>query len=797
MFLRTGAGEKQNMTYTLNWSSSSKAPLTVAELSLNSNTSLVFTGKGYPNYGEILQENFLKLLDNFSNDSAPSNPTLGQLWFNSQTTSLNVYDGSNWKTVGNTKRQSDAPAQPSAGDLWWDTLNASMKIYDGANWNQIWPTQKRLVVAGAEEYNKMVDIYNLVAGTPSGESFSESFGYGQTPLAYENNTTISNAKWLELIGKMKPILQHQGTDFSGLATRGFILTDDSSQGISSALSEYNATFNAFISAKTNAHNVNPSGQTFNTLATFNRTTSYFNKKSHDLTYTFDNINHIKSFFNAGGKFKLSSSFSPSTSSAFNTEWANFISGINASFSANGTALQETYTETVILSGPVSSSVFVNNKYIGVGGGKFYKSNDGLAWTQIADVTATYGGNTNKIVYNGTVLMAADSSPISGSTGQYLLYSTDEGVTWQSSPISSVISQQGNWVVSALDTIGDKIMICAQIVNADNVIYFTTINGTSIVPNSIQRISTQWVYTKKMIANDDPSLGPQGKAYVAATSTNTGATQSIFYSSSLSSWTQVFSVSGYNNRIIDMCFSSEKNRYIAVGLAGRIYTSTLGNAGPTEWTTNISTTRPTPNDLYCVRFLNGFFYAVGTNGTILASSDGINWVVKNVETTGPALTSIYYDSRYGTLIAFGSDTNTLAIYTSHDNGETWQRRTNGTTTVNAVNAIQGFYDLVAGTAPIEIYRKTLQDPNSSGAYLKILASYDIRTNSKVDLKLSIVYAPDGVQDVSPSWGSGTCTAIGSSTSGFIVGKPSAEYLNSPVIEYPTTAQTGTFITDNNI
>jgi hypothetical protein len=79
MFLRTGAGEKQNMTYTLNWSSSSKAPLTVAELSLNSNTSLVFTGKGYPNYGEILQENFLKLLDNFSNDSAPSNPTLGHV----------------------------------------------------------------------------------------------------------------------------------------------------------------------------------------------------------------------------------------------------------------------------------------------------------------------------------------------------------------------------------------------------------------------------------------------------------------------------------------------------------------------------------------------------------------------------------------------------------------------------------------------------------------------------------------------------------------------------------------------
>lgn len=787
------------MTYTLNWSSSSKAPLTVAELSLNSTTSLLFTGKGYPNYGEVLQENFLKLLDNFSNATPPPNPTLGQLWFDAQTTTLNLYDGSNWKAVGNTKRQAAAPTQPNAGDLWWDTTSSSMKIYNGAEWGQIWPTQKRILVAGAEEFNKMVDIFNLVAGTPSGESYSESFGYNQTPLTYESNSTITNDKWVTLINKMKPILQHQGTEFSGLSTRGFILTEDSSQGISSALSEYNATLNAFSSAKTNVRNVNQAGQTSSILISHNRTASYFNHKSHDLTYTFDNIAHIKAFFNAGGKFKLSSTFAPSTSSAFNTEWTSFINGINATFSAKGSSLQETYTETVTLPSPVLSSVLVNNKYIGVGAGKFYSSSNGLAWTQIADVSATYN-NINKIVYNGEVLMACDYSPINGFGGPNLLYSTDEGLTWAVSPIAAIMSQNGVWSLTALDVIDDnKIMIYADVLSwQDTSLQYITTNGTTVVNNAIGRIATQWVYAIKMISNSDPLKGPQGRAYLASTLASTMSGSGLFYSSDLQTWAQVFSISGTENRIIDMSFSPEKSRYVAIGLGGKIYTSVLGIDGPITWAANTPASGPTTENLYCTRFLNGLFYIVGANGTILISSDGINWILKNSEVDGPDLVSIHYDSRYDMLVALGPDTLKTAIYTSRDNGDTWQKRVDGSTTIiNSTNTIKGFYDLVPGNAPLEIYRKTLQDPNSAGANLRILASYNILANSSIDLKLSIVYAPDGVQDVSPTWGSGTCTAIGVTSSGFTVGKPSADYLNNPVIGYPTTTQTGTFISDSNI
>ena len=63
------------MTYTLNWTSNSKTPVSVDPLSIETDsTSLVLTGKGYPNYGEFLQENFLKILENFSAPTPPLNP---------------------------------------------------------------------------------------------------------------------------------------------------------------------------------------------------------------------------------------------------------------------------------------------------------------------------------------------------------------------------------------------------------------------------------------------------------------------------------------------------------------------------------------------------------------------------------------------------------------------------------------------------------------------------------------------------------------------------------------------------
>lgn len=49
-------------------------------------TSLVFTGKGYPDYGDRINENMLHMLEHFASDTEPVFPTGGQIWYDRSVT---------------------------------------------------------------------------------------------------------------------------------------------------------------------------------------------------------------------------------------------------------------------------------------------------------------------------------------------------------------------------------------------------------------------------------------------------------------------------------------------------------------------------------------------------------------------------------------------------------------------------------------------------------------------------------------------------------------------------------------
>ena len=89
-----------------------------------STTSLSLVGKNVANYGQYLNNNFVGLLQNFANTSnnPPRSPTTGQLWYDTTTGKLNVYDG-NFKSVSGAIVSSVQPNLLSSGDLWWDTAN--------------------------------------------------------------------------------------------------------------------------------------------------------------------------------------------------------------------------------------------------------------------------------------------------------------------------------------------------------------------------------------------------------------------------------------------------------------------------------------------------------------------------------------------------------------------------------------------------------------------------------------------------------------------------------------------------
>ena len=123
------------MAYTVNKTNSSASPnqYTVQDNVINTQTDLSLVGKGYAGYGEVIAENFLHLLENFANTSAPSKPIIGQLWYDSADNRIKVYNGSTFNPLGGARYQSTAPSNQQAGDIWIDSDTGQLYFYNGTN----------------------------------------------------------------------------------------------------------------------------------------------------------------------------------------------------------------------------------------------------------------------------------------------------------------------------------------------------------------------------------------------------------------------------------------------------------------------------------------------------------------------------------------------------------------------------------------------------------------------------------------------------------------------------------------
>lgn len=113
----------------------------VADGTIDTTTDLRLIGKNYAGYGEVQNENFLHLLENFANSSAPPKAITGQLWFDNSATvkKLKVFDGTQWKAATGTAVQNSAPAGLTAGDLWFDPSTNQVSVWSGSEFILVGP----------------------------------------------------------------------------------------------------------------------------------------------------------------------------------------------------------------------------------------------------------------------------------------------------------------------------------------------------------------------------------------------------------------------------------------------------------------------------------------------------------------------------------------------------------------------------------------------------------------------------------------------------------------------------------
>jgi len=192
------------MAYTIN-KTDGTVVTTITDGTVDNTTTLQLFGKSFSGFGEGLNENLVKLLENSSSTSAPTAPLKGELWFDANTGQLKVYDGSAFEPTGGAKSQSTAPTSASAGDLWMDSDDDQLYVYTGSAFQLVGPVYtsgqtlsgfqiETLASSGGNKVVASMYAGNTRVAILSKETFTPSVsqsGFAEIKAGFTLNSTLS------------------------------------------------------------------------------------------------------------------------------------------------------------------------------------------------------------------------------------------------------------------------------------------------------------------------------------------------------------------------------------------------------------------------------------------------------------------------------------------------------------------------------------------------------------------------------------------------------------------------------
>lgn len=216
------------MAYTIAYTDqANKGTITIEDNTINTETSLKLLGRNRTEYGSVIAENFLHLLENFANDSEPSQAVEGQLWYDSTlgTEQLKVYDGTNWVPAGNVKKAQNEPdaVQSLTGDLWVDTDNQQLYLFSGSGWVLVGPTFSDGLQTGASPVK--------IIGTDDTEYTAIQVDVASQPVAIIATQTFTPKTVIPGFTTIQPGINLSNRDINGDGAAKFYGTAEKAENL--------------------------------------------------------------------------------------------------------------------------------------------------------------------------------------------------------------------------------------------------------------------------------------------------------------------------------------------------------------------------------------------------------------------------------------------------------------------------------------------------------------------------------------------------------------------------------------
>ena len=262
------------MSYTINLTNGNVFA-TIPDGTINQTSSQTLIGRNYAGYGQFLDDNFIHLLESGANNTPPGAPLVGQLWFNTTTAILEIFNGTGFKAIGGSQAASTAPANNAVGDLWYNTTLAQLNVWTGTQWLLVGPIYTSatgitgaipaIIIDNTSASHIVVELYvnNTIVGIVSEDAAFTP----QTPIT--GFTTVRPGITLATItGSQVPLFQGTASNsqlLNGVSGNSFMRTDANTFTSGSIAVNSSALGTAIINSAGNAvGNIGSASSYFNT-----------------------------------------------------------------------------------------------------------------------------------------------------------------------------------------------------------------------------------------------------------------------------------------------------------------------------------------------------------------------------------------------------------------------------------------------------------------------------------------------------------------------------------------------------